>query len=57
MMPVGNDWLQYSFLKDDQQAGKVLCSICNSPFSVQHGDHSDILQDYQEKKTINCCGN
>jgi hypothetical protein len=34
----------YSFLKKDQQVGKVLCSICKSQFSIEHGGRSDILQ-------------
>jgi hypothetical protein len=42
---------EYTYLTDDQQVGKMLCSICSSPFSVQHGGHSDIVQDYEEKKT------
>jgi uncharacterized Zn finger protein (UPF0148 family) len=38
------------FLKENQQTGKVLCSICKSQFSTEHGDRSDILQHIKEKK-------
>jgi hypothetical protein len=41
---------QYPFLKEDQQVGKVLCSICKSQFSIQHGGHSDILQHTKKRK-------
>jgi hypothetical protein len=30
--------------------GKVLCSICKSQFSIEHGGHSDILQHIKERK-------
>jgi hypothetical protein len=40
---------EYSFLKD-QQVGKVLCSICKSQFSIQHGRLSDILQYIKKRK-------
>jgi hypothetical protein len=35
---------EYPFLKEDQQVGNVLCSICKSQFSIEHGGHSTILQ-------------
>jgi hypothetical protein len=38
------------FLQEDQQVGKVLCSICKSQFSVQHGGRSDILQHIKKRK-------
>jgi hypothetical protein len=41
---------EYPFLKEDQQVGKVLCSICKSQFSVQHGGLSDILQHIKKRK-------
>jgi uncharacterized Zn finger protein (UPF0148 family) len=41
---------EYLFLKEDQQVGKVLCSICKSQFSIEHGDHSDILQHIKKRK-------
>jgi hypothetical protein len=34
----------YPFLKEDQQVGKMLCSICKSHFSIEPGGRSDILQ-------------
>jgi hypothetical protein len=30
--------------------GKVLCSICNSQFSIEHGSRSDILQHIKKRK-------
>jgi undecaprenyl pyrophosphate synthase len=30
--------------------GKVLCSICKSQFSVEHGGRSDILQLIKKRK-------
>jgi hypothetical protein len=41
---------EYPFLKEDQQVGKVLCSICKSQFSIHHGGHSDILQHIKKRK-------
>jgi hypothetical protein len=41
---------EYPFLKDAQQVGKVLCSICKSQLSTEHGDHSDILQHIKKRK-------
>jgi hypothetical protein len=35
---------EYWFLKEKQEVGKVLCSICKSQFSIEHGGRSDILQ-------------
>jgi hypothetical protein len=40
----------YLFLKEGQQVGKVLCSICKSQFSTEHGGRSDILQHIKKKK-------
>jgi hypothetical protein len=40
---------EYSFLKEDQ-FGKVLCSICKSQFSSDHGGHSDILHHTKKRK-------
>jgi hypothetical protein len=41
---------EYPFLKEDQKVGKVLCSICKSQFSVEHGGRSDILQHIKKRK-------
>jgi hypothetical protein len=41
---------EYPFLKEDQQVGKVLCSICKSQFSIKHGGRSDILQHIEKRK-------
>jgi hypothetical protein len=41
---------QYPFLKKDQQVGKVLCFLCKSQFSVDHGGCSDILQHIRKRK-------
>jgi hypothetical protein len=41
---------EYPFLNEDQQVGKVLCSICKSQFSIQHGGRSDILQHIKKRK-------
>jgi hypothetical protein len=41
---------EYTFLKEGQQVGKVLCSICKSQFSTEHGGHSDILQYIKKRK-------
>jgi hypothetical protein len=30
--------------------GKVLCSICKSQFSIEHGGHFDILQHIKKRK-------
>jgi hypothetical protein len=38
------------FSKDDEQVGKLLCSICNSQFSLEHGGRSDMLQHIKERK-------
>jgi hypothetical protein len=39
----------YLFLKEDQ-VGKVLCSICKSQFSIEHGGCSNILQHIKKRK-------
>jgi 2-oxoglutarate dehydrogenase complex dehydrogenase (E1) component-like enzyme len=41
---------EYPFLKEDQQVGEVLCSICKSQFSIEHGSRSDILQHIKKRK-------
>jgi hypothetical protein len=41
---------EYPFLKEDQQVGKVLCSICKSEFSIKHRGCSDILQHIKKRK-------
>jgi hypothetical protein len=41
---------EYPFLKEDEQVGKVLCCICKSLFSVEHGSHSEILQHINKRK-------
>jgi hypothetical protein len=41
---------EYPFLKEDQQLGKVLCSICKSEFSIEHGGRTDILQHIKKRK-------
>jgi hypothetical protein len=41
---------EYPFLKEDQQMEKVLCFICKSEFSVEHGGCSDILQHIKKRK-------
>jgi hypothetical protein len=41
---------EYPFLKEDQQVAKVLCSICKSQFSIEHGGRSDILQHIKRRK-------
>jgi hypothetical protein len=41
---------EYPFLKEDQQVGKVLCSIYKSQLSIEHGDHSNILQHIKKRK-------
>jgi hypothetical protein len=41
---------EYPFLKEDQQVRKVLCSICKSQFSIEHGCYSDILQHIKKRK-------
>jgi hypothetical protein len=41
---------EYPFLKEDQQVGKVLFSICKSQFSIEHGGRSDILQSIKKRK-------
>jgi hypothetical protein len=52
---------EYPFLKEDQQVGKVLCSIFKSQFSIEHGGRSDILQHIRKRKhaiaaeTKSCC--
>jgi hypothetical protein len=52
---------EYPFLKEDQQVEKVLCSICKSQFSIQHGGCSDIQQLIKKRKkaiaaeTKSCC--
>jgi 2-oxoglutarate dehydrogenase complex dehydrogenase (E1) component-like enzyme len=40
---------KHPFLKE-HQVGKVLCSICKSQFSTQHGGRSDILQHIKKRK-------
>jgi hypothetical protein len=42
---------EYPILREGQQVGKVLCCICKSQFSVEHGGRSDILQHTKEKNT------
>jgi hypothetical protein len=41
---------EYPFVKEDQQVGKVLCSICKSQFSLENGGHSDILLHIKKRK-------
>jgi hypothetical protein len=41
---------EYTFLKEDQQVRKVLCSICKSQISIEHGSCSDILQHIKKRK-------
>jgi hypothetical protein len=41
---------EYPFLKEDQQVGKVLRSICKSQFSIDHGGHTNILQHIKKRK-------
>jgi hypothetical protein len=41
---------QYPFLKEDQQVGKVLCSICKSQFPTEHGGCSGVLQHKEKRK-------
>jgi hypothetical protein len=41
---------EYPFLKEDQQVGNVLCSICKSQFSIKLGGHSDILPHVKKRK-------
>jgi hypothetical protein len=41
---------EYPFFKEDQQVGKVLCSICKAQFSIEHGGRSDILQHVKKRK-------
>jgi hypothetical protein len=43
---------KYPFLKEDQQVEKVLCSICKSQFSTEHGGCSDTLQHITKRKHI-----
>jgi hypothetical protein len=38
------------FLKEDQQVEKVLCFICKSQFSIEHGGCSDTLQHIKKRK-------
>jgi hypothetical protein len=40
---------EYPFLKD-QQVGKLLCSICKSQFSIEHGGPCNILQHFKKIK-------
>jgi uncharacterized protein YcsI (UPF0317 family) len=37
-------------LLKEQQVGKVLCSICKSQFTVEHGGRSDIPQHIKKRK-------
>jgi hypothetical protein len=41
---------EYPFLKEDQQVGKVQCSICKSQFSIEHGGRCDIPQHIKKIK-------
>jgi 2-oxoglutarate dehydrogenase complex dehydrogenase (E1) component-like enzyme len=43
---------EYPFLKEDQQVGKVLCFVCKSQFSIEHGGRSDILQHIKKRKQV-----
>jgi hypothetical protein len=49
------------FLKEHQQVGKVLRSICKAQFSIQHGGRSAVLQRIKKRKhataaeTKSCC--
>jgi hypothetical protein len=45
---------EYPFINEDQHAGKVFCYFCKSPFSIEHGGRSDILQHIKKKK-FDCC--
>jgi hypothetical protein len=42
--------VEHPFLKEDQQVGKVLCSICKSQFSIWYGDRSDVMQHIKKSK-------
>jgi hypothetical protein len=41
---------EYQFLKEYQQVGKVLCSICKSQFSTEYRGRSNILQHTKKRK-------
>jgi hypothetical protein len=41
---------EYPFLKEDQQVGKVLCSICKSQVLIERGDCSDMLKHIKKRK-------
>jgi hypothetical protein len=41
---------EHTFLKEEQQVEKVLCSVCKSQFSVEHGGRSDIQQHIKKRK-------
>jgi predicted dienelactone hydrolase len=43
---------EYPFLREDQQVAKMLCSISESQFSVEHGGHFDILQLTKKRKQV-----
>lgn len=36
--------LEFPFLKDANEVGKIFCTICKSAFSEEHGGRSDITQ-------------
>jgi hypothetical protein len=41
---------EYPFLREDQQVGKVQCSICKSQFPIKHGGCSNTLQHIKKRK-------
>jgi hypothetical protein len=43
-------WSRVPVFKEDQQVEKVLCSICKSEFSIEHGGRSNMLQHIKKRK-------
>lgn len=45
--------LEFPFLQDADEVGKIFCTICKSVFSIEHGGRSDITQHVTKvKKTF-----
>jgi hypothetical protein len=51
---------EYRFLKEDQQLGQILLSVCKLQFSAEHGGRSDVLKVITKRKhaiaeeTVSC---
>jgi len=44
--------VEFPFLRDSNEIGKVLCVVCKSVFSIENSGRSDITQHVKQKKHL-----